>query len=130
MFYYYFNLNATSIYYYCFHLELLQNTHQDDWRYFEIILHRSEKGLGFSIAGGIDNPHLPNDYLIYVTKVIPEGVAAIDDRLQINDVIELVNDISIINVTHAFAVETLKNAGHKVKLVSTAKYFLYYYFCS
>ena len=40
-------------------------------------------GLGISIAGGIDNPHMENgDPGIYVTKLIPDTPAERDGRLQ------------------------------------------------
>ncbi|OXU31927.1 hypothetical protein TSAR_008232, partial [Trichomalopsis sarcophagae] len=92
------------------------NDTQDCWSYVEITILRRESGLGFSIAGGIDNPHLQNDYHIYITKIIPDGAAAIDGRLRINDIIEKVNDCSLINLTHSTAVDILKRAGDSVKL--------------
>ena len=39
-------------------------------------------GLGFSIAGGTDNPHIGTDPSIYITKVIEGGAAAADGRLR------------------------------------------------
>ena len=39
-------------------------------------------GLGFSIAGGTDNPHYANDPGIFITKIIAEGAAARDGRLR------------------------------------------------
>ena len=42
-------------------------------------------GLGFSIAGGVGNQHVPGDNSIYVTKVIEGGAAHKDGRLQIGD---------------------------------------------
>lgn len=42
-------------------------------------------GLGFSIAGGVGNQHVPGDNGIYVTKVIEGGAAHKDGRLQIGD---------------------------------------------
>lgn len=42
-------------------------------------------GLGFSIAGGVGNQHIPGDNSIYVTKVIEGGAAHKDGRLQIGD---------------------------------------------
>jgi len=39
-------------------------------------------GLGFSIAGGTDNPHVGEDPSIYITKVIDGGAAAADGRLR------------------------------------------------
>jgi len=44
---------------------------KDVWEYEEIILERGSSGLGFSIAGGVDNPHVGNDSSIYITKLIP-----------------------------------------------------------
>ena len=41
------------------------------YEYDEIALERGTYGLGFSIAGGIDNPHVGNDTSIYITKLIP-----------------------------------------------------------
>ena len=38
-------------------------------------------GLGFSIAGGIGNQHIPGDNGIFVTKIIEGGAAEQDGRL-------------------------------------------------
>ena len=38
-------------------------------------------GLGFSIGGGKDNPHIDNDVGIYITRIIKGGAAAEDGRL-------------------------------------------------
>lgn len=46
---------------------------------------RSPSGLGFSIAGGIGNQHIPGDNSIYITKIIEGGAAQKDGRLQIGD---------------------------------------------
>ena len=45
----------------------------------------SPEGLGFSIAGGVGNQHIPGDNSIYVTKIIEGGAAHKDGRLQIGD---------------------------------------------
>lgn len=42
-------------------------------------------GLGFSIAGGIGNQHIPGDNSIYITKIIEGGAAQKDGRLQTGD---------------------------------------------
>lgn len=42
-------------------------------------------GLGFSIAGGVGNQHIPGDNSIYVTKIIEGGAAQKDGKLQIGD---------------------------------------------
>uniref|UniRef100_A0A8C2EP62 Discs, large (Drosophila) homolog 1, like n=1 Tax=Cyprinus carpio TaxID=7962 RepID=A0A8C2EP62_CYPCA len=79
---------------------------------FYIIL----RGLGFSIAGGTDNPHIGEDPSIFITKVIPGGAAAQDGRLRVNDVILRVNEADVRDVTHSKAVEALKEAGSLVRL--------------
>lgn len=60
---------------------------KDIWEYEEIALERGGSGLGFSIAGGVDNPHIGNDTSIYITKVIMGGAADMDKRLRVNDII-------------------------------------------
>lgn len=44
---------------------------KDGYEFEEIILDRGNSGLGFSIAGGVDNPHVGSDTSIYITKLIP-----------------------------------------------------------
>lgn len=89
------------------------------------MLERGGAGLGFSIAGGTDNPHFGNDTAIYITKLIPGGAASADGRLRVNDTILQVNDVSVVDVPHAAAVDALKRAGNTVKLVSFSFFFLY-----
>lgn len=43
---------------------------------------QGNSGLGFSIAGGTDNPHIGDDPGIFITKIIPGGAAAEDGRLR------------------------------------------------
>ncbi|XP_017772482.1 PREDICTED: disks large 1 tumor suppressor protein-like isoform X2 [Nicrophorus vespilloides] len=88
----------------------------DEWEYEEIVLERGGAGLGFSIAGGTDNPHIGDDTAIYITKLIPGGAASTDGRLQVNDSILQVNDVPVVDVPHATAVDALKKAGNTVKL--------------
>uniref|UniRef100_A0A7N6B7B9 Disks large homolog 1 n=1 Tax=Anabas testudineus TaxID=64144 RepID=A0A7N6B7B9_ANATE len=73
-------------------------------------------GLGFSIAGGTDNPHIGEDPSIFITKIIPGGAAAQNGRLRVNDCIVRVNDTDVREVTHSGAVEALKEAGGLVRL--------------
>lgn len=87
-----------------------------EWEYEEIVLERGGAGLGFSIAGGVDNPHIGDDTAIYITKLIPGGAASADGRLKVNDVILQVNDVSVVDVSHAAAVDALKRAGNTVTL--------------
>lgn len=84
--------------------------------YEEITLERGNSGLGFSIAGGTDNPHIGDDPSIFITKIIPGGAAAQDGRLRVNDSILFVNEVDVREVTHSAAVEALKEAGSIVRL--------------
>ncbi|BFZ06613.1 hypothetical protein BsWGS_09652 [Bradybaena similaris] len=87
-----------------------------EWEYEEIVLDRGNGGLGFSIAGGNDNPHQGDNPSIFITKVIQGGAAFEDGKLRLNDIIVRVNNIDVSNTTHAAAVDALKQAGRKVVL--------------
>ncbi|XP_054431086.1 disks large homolog 1 isoform X6 [Pteronotus mesoamericanus] len=87
-----------------------------DYEYEEITLERGNSGLGFSIAGGTDNPHIGDDSSIFITKIIAGGAAAQDGRLRVNDCILRVNEVDVRDVTHSKAVEALKEAGSIVHL--------------
>uniref|UniRef100_A0A674BNE8 Discs large MAGUK scaffold protein 3 n=1 Tax=Salmo trutta TaxID=8032 RepID=A0A674BNE8_SALTR len=87
------------------------------YKYDEIILERGNSGLGFSIAGGMDNPHIPDDPGIFITKIIPGGAAAMDGRLGVNDCVLRVNEVDVSEVVHSRAVEALKEAGPVVRLL-------------
>uniref|UniRef100_A0A3Q2YSV4 Discs large MAGUK scaffold protein 4 n=1 Tax=Hippocampus comes TaxID=109280 RepID=A0A3Q2YSV4_HIPCM len=80
------------------------------------VVKEGNSGLGFSIAGGTDNPHIGDDPSIFITKIIPGGAAAQDGRLRVNDSIVFVNDVDVREVTHSVAVEALKEAGPVVRL--------------
>ncbi|KFQ91159.1 Disks large 4, partial [Nipponia nippon] len=82
----------------------------------EVKLIKGPKGLGFSIAGGVGNQHIPGDNSIYVTKVIEGGAAHKDGRLQIGDKILAVNNVSLEDVMHEDAVAALKNTYDVVYL--------------
>ncbi|KAM4697008.1 disks large homolog 3 isoform 3-T3 [Rhinophrynus dorsalis] len=87
------------------------------YKYEEIVLERGNSGLGFSIAGGIDNPHVPDDPGIFITKIIPGGAAAMDGRLGVTDCVLRVNEVDVTEVVHSKAVEALKEAGPVVRLL-------------
>ncbi|KAE8603732.1 hypothetical protein XENTR_v10014450 [Xenopus tropicalis] len=87
-----------------------------EYEYEEITLERGTSGLGFSIAGGTDNPHIGDDISIFITKIISGGAAAQDGRLRVNDCILRVNEVDVHDVTHSKAVEALKEAGSIVRL--------------
>ncbi|XP_010870844.2 disks large homolog 1 isoform X14 [Esox lucius] len=92
------------------------NGTEADYEYEEITLERGNSGLGFSIAGGTDNPHIGEDPSIFITKIISGGAAAQDGRLRVNDCILRVNEADVRDVTHSKAVEALKEAGCIVRL--------------
>ncbi|NWS27868.1 DLG2 protein, partial [Polioptila caerulea] len=92
-------------------------------RLFNVICHianvlftMSFPGLGFSIAGGVGNQHIPGDNSIYVTKIIDGGAAQKDGRLQVGDRLLMVNNYSLEEVTHEEAVAILKNTSDVVYL--------------
>ncbi|NXM51097.1 DLG1 protein, partial [Gymnorhina tibicen] len=72
--------------------------------------------LGFSIAGGVGNQHIPGDNSIYVTKIIEGGAAHKDGKLQIGDKLLAVNSVCLEEVTHEEAVTALKNTSDFVYL--------------
>lgn len=82
----------------------------------EIELIRGNKGLGFSIAGGLGNQHIPGDNGIYVTKILEYGAAHVDGRLDVGDKLVAVNGKNLEAVTHEEAVQTLKSTGDRVLL--------------
>jgi len=89
----------------------------------EIELIKGNKGLGFSIAGGIGNQHIPGDNGIYITKISEGGAAYADGRLAVGDKLISVRntiqntDRNLENVTHEEAVQTLKTTENRVVLV-------------
>eukprot|EP00063_Salmo_salar_P063882 XP_014038717.1 PREDICTED: disks large homolog 4-like [Salmo salar] len=64
---------------------ITMNGSEGEVEYEEMTLERGNSGLGFSIAGGTDNPHVGDDPSIFITKIIPGGAAAQDGRLRVND---------------------------------------------
>uniref|UniRef100_A0A8C2K2V7 Discs, large homolog 3 (Drosophila) n=1 Tax=Cyprinus carpio TaxID=7962 RepID=A0A8C2K2V7_CYPCA len=70
-----------------------------------------------STTRGVDNPHIPDDPGIFITKIIPGGAAAMDGRLGVNDCVLRVNDVDVSEVVHSKAVEALKEAGPVVRLL-------------
>ncbi|KAK3744579.1 hypothetical protein QZH41_004993 [Actinostola sp. cb2023] len=87
----------------------------------EIKLSKGSKGLGFSIAGGHGNQHVPGDNGIYITKIIDGGAAQQDGRLQVGDKIISVNDTELATATHEQAATALKTAGSTVTITTQYK---------
>ena len=73
--------------------------------------------LGFSIAGGSDNPMYGNNTAIFITKLSAGGLAEKDGRLRPNDILYQVNDVALAEAEHTEAVQALKEAGNHVRLV-------------
>lgn len=96
---------------------LLAKTYEDHWIYEQIVLERAPGvSLGFSIAGGTDNPMYGNNSAIYITKLTQNGLAETDGRLKPNDILYKVNDVSLAEAEHTDAVQALKDAGQVVYL--------------
>ncbi|NXY84954.1 DLG1 protein, partial [Alcedo cyanopectus] len=83
---------------------------------FQLLNFSLQTGLGFSIAGGVGNQHIPGDNSIYVTKIIEGGAAHKDGKLQIGDKLLAVNSVCLEEVTHEEAVTALKNTSDFVYL--------------
>jgi len=88
----------------------------------EISLTKSSHGLGFTIAGGIGNQHIPGDNGIYVTKVMDGGTAEIDGRIDVGDRIVSVKNFPggefvLDNCTHEEAVTVFKKCKERVVLL-------------
>lgn len=43
------------------------------------------RGLGFTIAGGLDRPVAINDNGLFVSMIVDNGTAAVDGRLAVGD---------------------------------------------
>ena len=61
----------------------------------EVELIKGNKGLGFSIAGGISNQHIPGDNGIYITKIMEGCAAHVDGRVIVGDKLVCVRDTPV-----------------------------------
>ncbi|XP_076307315.1 protein lap4-like isoform X2 [Tachypleus tridentatus] len=81
-----------------------------------INLHRTQAGLGLSIAGGKGStPYKGDDESIFVSRVT-EGGPAEKGGLQVGDRILSVNGVSLEMVNHFEAVDILKTIGNNITL--------------
>ena len=93
-------------------------SYDDHWTFEQIVLERAPGvSLGFSIAGGTDNPMYGNNTAIFITKLTPNGLAEQDGRLKPNDILYKVNGVLLAEAEHSEAVQALKEAGQIVNLV-------------
>uniref|UniRef100_A0A8R1DLF4 Uncharacterized protein n=1 Tax=Caenorhabditis japonica TaxID=281687 RepID=A0A8R1DLF4_CAEJA len=71
---------------------------------------KGQNGLGFNIVGGEDNEP------IYISFVLPGGVADLSGNVKTGDVLLEVNGVDLRNATHKEAAEALRNVGNPVFL--------------
>ncbi|XP_031624890.1 protein lap4 isoform X3 [Contarinia nasturtii] len=85
----------------------------------EVILPKNKGSLGFSIIGGTDHSCVPfgaNEPGIFISHVVPGGVAADCGKLRMGDRLLKVNDIDVTSATHEEAVKQLLRPGDEIKL--------------
>ena len=75
-------------------------------------LPKTEEGLGFNVMGGKEQ-----NSPIYISRIIPGGVADRHGGLKRGDQLLSVNGVSVEGEPHEKAVELLKAAHNSVKLV-------------
>ncbi|XP_038148825.1 disks large homolog 5a isoform X2 [Cyprinodon tularosa] len=73
------------------------------------------KALGFDIAEGVNDPYLPGDCGIFVTRVDKGSVA--DGRLRVNDWLLKINDIDLSNKDRKQVVKAVLNGGGLINMV-------------
>ncbi|XP_006000000.1 syntaxin-binding protein 4 isoform X2 [Latimeria chalumnae] len=69
-----------------------------------------QNGLGVTVIGGY-REQTEEEYGVYIKRILPGGVAAIDDRLQSGDLILEVNGENLVGVTNERAVDMLRMAS-------------------
>ncbi|KAG8285679.1 Membrane-associated guanylate kinase, WW and PDZ domain-containing protein 3 [Homalodisca vitripennis] len=85
----------------------------EETQYHAVELGRGTRGFGFSIRGGREFQNMA----LYVLQIADNGPAAMDGRLQIGDQIIEINGINTKNMTHAEAIEIIRNGGPIVRLL-------------
>uniref|UniRef100_A0A8C0KPY8 Disks large homolog 5 n=1 Tax=Canis lupus dingo TaxID=286419 RepID=A0A8C0KPY8_CANLU len=73
------------------------------------------KALGFDMAEGVNEPCLPGDCGIFVTKVDKGSIA--DGRLRVNDWLLRINDVDLINKDKKQAIKALLNGEGAINMV-------------
>ncbi|KAM9809358.1 disks large homolog 5a isoform 2-T3 [Syngnathus typhle] len=73
------------------------------------------KALGFDIAEGVNDPYLPGDCGIFVTRVDKGSIA--DGRLRVNDWLLKINDIDLTNKDRKQVMKALLNIGGLINMV-------------
>uniref|UniRef100_A0AC35U436 Membrane-associated guanylate kinase, WW and PDZ domain-containing protein 1 n=1 Tax=Rhabditophanes sp. KR3021 TaxID=114890 RepID=A0AC35U436_9BILA len=78
-----------------------------------IKLAKSDRGFGFSIRGGWEFMKMP----LYILKIAEVGPAAADGRLRVADQIREINGFSTKEMTHARAIELIKDSSEVTLLI-------------
>ncbi|XP_054653862.1 disks large homolog 5a isoform X2 [Dunckerocampus dactyliophorus] len=73
------------------------------------------KALGFDIAEGVNDPYLPGDCGIFVTRVDKGSIA--DGRLRVNDWLLKINDIDLTNKDRKQVMKAVLNVGGLINMV-------------
>uniref|UniRef100_A0A8C7QYN8 Discs, large homolog 5a (Drosophila) n=1 Tax=Oncorhynchus mykiss TaxID=8022 RepID=A0A8C7QYN8_ONCMY len=73
------------------------------------------KALGFDIAEGVNDPYLPGDCGIFVTRVDKGSIA--DGRLRVNDWLLKINDMDLTNKDRKQVVKAVLNRGGLINMV-------------
>ncbi|XP_075894558.1 disks large homolog 5-like isoform X2 [Nelusetta ayraudi] len=73
------------------------------------------KALGFDIAEGVNDPYLPGDCGIFVTRVDRGSVA--DGRLRVNDWLLKINDVDLTNKDRKQVVKAVLSGGGLINMV-------------
>jgi len=91
------------------------------WQQHTYVLEKAPAfGFGIAVSGGVDNPAArTGDTSVIISDVVKGGPAW--DKLQVNDILNNVNSLSMDNVSHAQAVAALKRAGKRVELTVKRK---------
>ncbi|XP_053970123.1 uncharacterized protein LOC128871949 isoform X7 [Anastrepha ludens] len=85
----------------------------------EVILPKNKGSLGFSIIGGTDHSCVPfgsHEPGIFISHIVPDGIAHKCEKLRMGDRILKVNDVDISRATHQEAVMELLKPGDDIKL--------------
>ncbi|XP_026870974.2 LOW QUALITY PROTEIN: disks large homolog 5a [Electrophorus electricus] len=73
------------------------------------------KALGFDIAEGVNDPYIPGDCGIFVTRVDKGSIA--DGRLRVNDWLLKINDIDLTNKDRTQVIKAVLNGGGVINMV-------------
>ncbi|MBN3283844.1 DLG5 protein, partial [Polyodon spathula] len=73
------------------------------------------KALGFDVAEGVNEPYVPGDFGIFVTKVDKGSIA--DGRLRVNDWLLKINDVDLANKDRKQVIKAVLNGRGVINMV-------------